>query len=134
MQLASPFKIVDKVLTFKLPDYFRNRAAEEHPAIKSLSNVITVNEDALYAKAGELYLQVRDNLAGSDNYCVQHLARWIADQNFSEDELTSMKAVFLERQEKNNEGSARGGALCSSLCSEGYKYRWILKAIAEALT
>lgn len=133
MQLASPFKIVDKVFTFKLPDYFRNRAAEEHPAIKSLSNVITVNEDALYAKAGELYLQVRDNLAGSDNYCVQHLARWIADQNFSEDELTSMKSVFLERWEKNNEGSARGGALYSSLCSEGYKYRWILKAIAEAL-
>jgi hypothetical protein len=134
MQLESSLKQIIESFTVNLPGITWGRRAAEVPLITPYFQPLTDNQNALYDMAGSLYLRVRNDPAGSEQDCVDKLARWIADQGFSVEELTIMKAVFEERERRNNEGSTRGGALCSSLCSESSKYRWILGAIAEALT
>jgi hypothetical protein len=121
----------------RLPNIDRGSRKEEKILIADFKPPIdeqtALYNTALYNKASELYISVRHNPAGSEQDCVKTLASWVRDQDFSGEELTKMKAVFEERERRNNEGSIRGGALCASLCSESSKNRWILRAIAEAL-
>jgi hypothetical protein len=114
MQLESSLKQIIDSFKLNLPRITWGRRAAKVPLITPYFQPLTDNQNALYDMAGSLYLRVRSDPAGSEQDCVDKLARWIADQDFSGEELTTMEAVFLERQEKNNEGSARGGALCSS--------------------
>jgi len=135
---VDPYRFVDGVVkAFQngLPSPFgRVVIPADEPEIKSLFPRLTENQQALYDKAGELYLEVHHNPAYSKNesYCVEQLTAWLADKHLPQDELDTMEAVFSERWKRNNEGSGRTSCLGSTLCSEGHKYRWILTAIAES--
>lgn len=133
MLVISLPKIVEAIKG-RLPGAFGpSIVAADEPDINSFFSPLTENQKALYDKAGELYRDAHSNPAGYDeSYCVKQLTAWLADKHFSENELDTMEAVFSERWNRNNEGSARSGALGGFLCSEGHKYRWILTAIAES--
>lgn len=87
----------------------------------------------LYDRSSELYATVSHRPAQEQESCTAQLTEWLSKQPVERDDLERMRAVFSERAERNNRGSELSGSAAGSLCSEGFKYGWILSALERRL-
>lgn len=105
------------------------RAGPPGETHESLSSSV----EELYQRSSELYARVSHRPAQEHESCTAQLTEWLRQQSVERDELERMIAVFSERAERNNRGSELSGSAGSSLCSEGFKYGWILSALERRL-
>jgi hypothetical protein len=87
----------------------------------------------LYDRSSQLYVKVSHCPAQGHESCTAQLTEWLSKQPVERDELERMRAVFSKRAERNNRGSELSGSAAGSLCSEGFKYGWILSALERRL-